>query len=199
MSEAYTYRIEVFTSGLLIAGLYDMPIYRRISDALNGDLRRYLVLRDASVAPLAHPQQAQRVPELLVDRSEALLVTVIEEPPAPPEYYGRDELDRSQVSRAAQPMLFFTAAFVLRGHFFKRPDISLAEALERSNDDFLPMSGVQVYPLGGGPALSRSFACLSRQRISALCPVPGSAPAMPPTAVPPPPPPPLTDDGPSEQ
>lgn len=194
MSEVYTYRIEVFTSGLLIAGSYDMPIYRRISDALNGDLRRYLALRDATVAPLAQPQQGQRVPELLVDRTEALLVTVIEEPPAPPEYYRRDELDRSQVSRATQPMLFFTAAFVLRGDFFKRPEVSLAESLERSADDFLPLSNVQIYPLGGGAALNRSFACLSRQRISALCPVPGSAPIIAPMAVPPPPPPPLPDE-----
>ena len=188
MSDTYTYRIEVFTTGLLISGAYDMPIYRRISDALNGDLRRYLALRDATVAPLALPQQAQRVPELLVDRAEALLVTVIEEPLAPAEYYARDELDRSQVSRAAQAMLFFTAAFVLRGRFFKRPDVSLAEALERSTDDFLPMSNVQIYPLGGGAALNRSFACLSRNGISALCPVPGTGPMTPPPAVTPLPP-----------
>jgi hypothetical protein len=196
---AYTFRIEVFTTGLFIVGSYELPLYRRLSDALNGDPRRYLTLRDAAVAPLSYPQQAQRVPELLVERAEALLVAVIEEPPPPPDYYSRDEVERSQVPRAAQPMLFFTAAFAVRGHFYQRPDLGLAEALERSSDDFLPLSNVQVFPLAGGQATTRGFACLNRARINALCLVPGaalSAPGIPNSAlptVPPVPPPPLPD------
>src|SRR5919112_1003456 len=79
MSELYTHRIEIYTASLLIAGAYDLTIYRRVSDAINGEQRSYLPLRDATIAPLERPQQVQRVPSLLVDRGEALLVATLAE------------------------------------------------------------------------------------------------------------------------
>ena len=90
MSDMYTHRIEIYTTSLLIAGAYDLAIYRRASDAINGEQRRYIPLRDATIAPLERPQQAQRVPSLLADRGEALLVATIAEA-APPEDYPREE------------------------------------------------------------------------------------------------------------
>src|SRR5262249_19244739 len=127
---------------------------------------------------------------LLVERAEALLVTILEEPQPPA---GQDTADRTPVPRDTQPMLFFTTAFVLRAQFYKRPDFSLSETLERFTDDFIPLSNVQVFPLAGGQPVTRPFACLSRSRISALCVVPGAAhqpPAVSPTPLPPAPPPP---------
>ena len=34
MSELYTHRIEIYTASLVISGAYDLPIYRRVSDAI---------------------------------------------------------------------------------------------------------------------------------------------------------------------
>jgi hypothetical protein len=180
MSESpiFTYRIELFTSGLLITGSYDLPLYRRISDALNADNRSYLPLRDATVAPLAHPQQVQRVPDLLVYRAEALLVAVLEEPLPPPDYYSRDDVDRQLVPRATQQMIFFTSAFVVRARFYKRPDLTLTQTLDYINDDFIPLNNAQIFPLAGGQPLVRPFACISRSKIAALCE------ALPPVAAP---------------
>jgi len=84
VSELYTHRIEIYTSTLAISGAYDLPIYRRVSDAINGEQRRYIPLRDATIAPLERAQQAQRVPLLLADRSEALLVATLAEAAPPP-------------------------------------------------------------------------------------------------------------------
>ena len=69
MTDFFTHRIEVYTNSLVIAGSYDLSIYRRVSDAVNGEQRRFLQLRDATLAPFERPQQLQRVPSLLVDRS----------------------------------------------------------------------------------------------------------------------------------
>src|SRR5215470_11809573 len=113
MSEIYTHRIEIYTTSLVIAGAYDLLIYRRMSDAINGEQRRYIPLRDATIAPLERAQQAQRVPYLLVDRGEALLVTTIEEA-TPPQDYSREEQIRGVVPVAA---MFFTIAFVVRATF----------------------------------------------------------------------------------
>jgi hypothetical protein len=51
MSDIYTHKIEIYTASLLIAGSYDLTIYRRASDAINGEQRRYIPLRDATIAP----------------------------------------------------------------------------------------------------------------------------------------------------
>jgi hypothetical protein len=165
MSDIYTHRIEIYTASLLITGAYDLPIYRRASDAINGEQRRYIPLRDATIAPLERPQQVQRVPSLLVDRSEALLVATLAEA-APPQDYPREEQLRGVVPIIT---MLFTAGFVVRATLHTRPDMPLAEALERITDDFVPLNQVQVFPLVGGfPPLTRDFAALARSRIVAL-------------------------------
>ncbi len=165
MTEIYTHRVEIYTSSLVIAGSYDLTIYRRVSDAINGEQRQYIPLRDASIAPLERPQQVQRVPHLLVARDEALLVTSVSEA-TPPENYPREEQVRGVVPIAA---MFFTPAFVVRATFHKRPDLTLPEAIERISDNFVPLRGIQVFPMVSGfPPLARDFAALARARIVAL-------------------------------
>jgi len=179
VSELYTHRIEIYTASLLIAGAYDLSIYRRVSDAINGEQRRYIPLRDATIAPLTLPQQVQRVPNLLVDRGEALLVATIAEA-APPDDYPRDEQLRGVVPITT---MLFTAAFVVRATLHTRPNMPLAEAFERITDDFVPLRNVQVFPLMGGfPPLTRDFAALARSRIVALYQL--DLPAPPPLVVP---------------
>ena len=172
----YTHRIEIYTASLLITGSYDLTIYRRVSDAINGEQRRYIPLRDATIAPLERAQQVQHVPSLLVDRGEALLVATLAEA-APPEDYPREEQLRGVVPITT---MLFTAAFVVRATLHTRPDMPLAEALERITDDFVPLRNVQVFPLAGGfPPLTRDFAALSRSRIVALYQVGAPTPPQP--------------------
>jgi hypothetical protein len=176
VSDIYTHRIEIYTTSLVIAGAYDLSIYRRVSDAINGEQRRYIPLRDAAIAPLERAQQAQSVPYLLVDRNEALLVATLEEA-APPDDYAREEQLRGVVPVVA---MFFTAAFVVRAIFHKRPDLTLPEALERFNDDFVPLRSIQVFPLlSSFPPLQRDFAALARARIVALYQLSEAAPTPP--------------------
>src|SRR5690349_13624117 len=189
MSDTYTHRIEIYTASLLITGAYDLTIYRRVSDAINGEQRSYLPLRDATIAPLERPQQVQHVPSLLVDRGEALLVATLAEA-APPEDYPREEQLRGVVPITT---MLFTSAFVVRATLHTRPNMPLAESFERITDDFVPLRGVQVFPLAGGfPPLTRAFAALARARIVALyqvgapaAPPPPPAPAAPVAAPPP--------------
>jgi hypothetical protein len=162
MSETFSFKIEVFTETLLITGSYDLPLYRRVSDAINSRLHRFVTLRDASVSPIWKPQQSQRVPQLLVDLGSALLVAVIEEPSPPPGFIA------PAPPRDTQPMMFFTAAFAMRADFYKRTDMEMVAMLGEMTDDFIPLSNVSIYPLHGGPALTRGFVCLSHTRIQAL-------------------------------
>src|SRR6185436_16695590 len=161
-------------SSLVIGGAYDLTIYRRVSDAVNGEQRRYIPLRDATIAPMERVQQAQRVPHLLVDRGEALLIATLQEA-IPPSDYARDEQIRGVVPITA---MFFTTAFVVRATFHKRPDLTLPEALELLTDEFVPLRGIQVFPLlSGFPPLARDFAVLARSRIVALYQVADTPPA----------------------
>jgi hypothetical protein len=165
MSELYIHQIEIYTASLVITGAYDLSIYRRVSDAINGEQRQYIPLRDATIAPLERAQQVQRVPYLLVAREEVLLVTTVSEAP-PPADYPREEQVRGVVAIAA---MFFTPAFVVRATFHKRPDLTLPETLERITDDFVPLRNIQVFPLVAAfPPLNRDFAALARARIVAL-------------------------------
>jgi hypothetical protein len=182
----FTHRIEIYTPTLVIAGAYDLALYRRASDAINGEQRRYLPLRDAALAPIGRALPAPAIPSLLVDRREALLVATIAEADPPPDY-PREEQVRGVVPVTA---MFFTAAFAVRGVFHRRPNLALIEALERATDDFLPLRNVQIYALNGGFApLARDFAALARERIVALYQVADAsaladapaAPAPPPT------------------
>lgn len=174
----YTFTVEVYTDGLLITGSYDLSFYRRVSDAINSRIRRFLTLNDATIAPLARPQQVQRVPQLLVDWSSAMLVAVVDEPPPPEGYLAPAPL------RDTQPVMFFTHALALRANFSKRPDMDLGTILDEMTDDFVSLSGVQIFPLIGGAPVSRDFACLNRAHISALYAV--GAPTPPPAPEPPP-------------
>jgi hypothetical protein len=193
MSEsAYTFTIEVFTAALQVTGSYVLPLYRRVSDALNSRLHRYIALRDATVGPLGRPQHAQRVPQILVDWSDALLVATISEPEPPPGFTV------PAPPRDTQPMMFFTSAFALRADFYKRTDMELVEMLGEMTDDFIPLRNVSIFPLQGGAALNRAFVCLNRHRIQALyavgaqianAPVPASIDPAPVPIAPPPPPP----------
>jgi hypothetical protein len=168
MTDIFTHRIEIYTEYLVIVGSYDLSLYRRVSDALNGEPRRYIPLRDATVAPLVRPQQAQRVPQVLIDRSEIILMASIEEA-APPPDYPRDEQVRGVEPVAA---MLFTGSFALRATFHKRPNLSLSEALERLDYDFMPLSNVQIYALGGQFApQTRQFAAVAASQIGVLYPV----------------------------
>jgi hypothetical protein len=177
--QLFTHQIEIYTSSLVISGAYDLTIYRRVSDAINGEQRRYIPLRDAAIAPLERSQQVQRVPHLLADRGEALLVATLTEA-TPPADYPREEQLRGVVPVTA---MLFTTAFVVRATMHKRPDLTLPEALERISDPFVPLSNVQIFPLLGGFApVSRTFAALALARIVALYQVDQPAPAPQPSA-----------------
>ncbi|HNP87422.1 MAG TPA: hypothetical protein PKK78_14840 [Kouleothrix sp.] len=176
MSDVFTHRIEIYTATLVIAGAYDLSIYRRVSDAINGEQRRFLPLRDATIAPFERIQQVQTVPNLLVDRGDALLVATVSEA-TPPADYPRDEQLRGVVPITA---MLFTKAFVVRATMHKRPDLALPEALERITDEFVPLSNVQIFPLLGGFApIARKFAALSLANIVALYQVDAPAAATP--------------------
>lgn len=176
MSDIFTHRIEIYTATLVIAGAYDLSIYRRVSDAINGEQRRFLPLRDATIAPFERIQQVQTVPNLLVDRGDALLVATVSEA-TPPADYPRDEQLRGVVPITA---MLFTKAFVVRATMHKRPDLALPEALERITDEFVPLSNVQIFPLLGGFApIARKFAALSLANIVALYQVDAPAAATP--------------------
>lgn len=162
MSEQYTFTVEVYTDALVVTGSYDLPLYRRVSDALNSGLHRFITLRDASVAPLRRPQQAQRVPQILVDWSGSLLVATIAEPPPPPDFHAPNP------PRDTQPMMFFTSQFALRADFFKRTDVELIVMLSEMTDEFVPLSAVTIYPMQGGAPFNREFVCLNRRRVQAL-------------------------------
>ena len=173
----FTHRVEIYTTSLVIAGAYDLAIYRRVSDAVNGEQRRFLPLRDATIAPFERAQQVQRVPSLLVDRGDALLIATLAEATPPPDY-PRDEQLRGVVPVTA---MLFTEAFVVRATMHTRPDLSLPEALERITDEFVPLRNVQIFPLLGGLApITRDFAALALARIVALYQV--DAPAAMPAA-----------------
>lgn len=159
----YTFHIEMYTSGLIITGSYDLPLYRRVSDALNSGMYRYITLRDATVAPMNHPHHGKHVPQMLVDWSGALLVATLAEPEPPPGLRAAE-----MVPRDAQPMMFFTSAFALRGNFYKRPDLDLGETLARMTEDFISLSEVQIFPHTGGQPITRRFACLNRGYTHAL-------------------------------
>ncbi len=177
MTNTFSFKIEVFTNGLVIFGTYDLPFYRRLSDALNSRIHRFIALREAGVAPLAKPQQLQRVAHLLVDLNQALLVTVLEEPDPPADFVAPSP------PRDTQPMMFFTPLFAIRADFYKRSDMEISTMLSEMTDDFIALSSVAVFPLGGGATLQRSFVCLNRNHVHALFAV-----AAPPPATPPPPP-----------
>ncbi len=179
LTPVYTHYIEIYTTSLVIAGAYDLVIYRRVSDAINGEQRRYLVLRDATIAPLGHVHTTPRLPQLLCDRSEAVLVATLAET-APPPDYPLEEQRREVVPLTA---MFFTTAFVVRGTYYARPGWTLAEALERNTEDFLPLRHVQIFPIAGGAPIMRDFAALAHARIVALYQV-AEPPAPPPPAPP---------------
>lgn len=178
LTPVYTHHIEIYTTSLVIAGAYDLVIYRRVSDAINGEQRRYITLRAATIAPLGHSHSTQRLPNLLCDRSEAVLVATLSEA-APPPDYPLEEQRREVVPLMA---MFFTTAFVVRGTYYVRPGLTLAEALERNTEDFLPLRSVQIFPIAGGAPIVRDFAALAHSRIVALYQV--AQVAEPPASVP---------------
>jgi hypothetical protein len=165
MGDIFTHRIEVFTADLVITGSYELALYRRMSDALNGEQRRYIPLLQATIGPLGQSAQLQRIPTLLFDRSEAIVVSALAEA-QPPTNYPRDEQIRGMIPITA---MFFTSAFAVRGTFYRRPNQDLTETLERMADDFLPLRRVQVFALHGAMApVERDFAALACRRIVAL-------------------------------
>jgi hypothetical protein len=164
----FVFRIEVYTSKLLITGNYALPFYRQLNDALNDHPDPYITLLDVIISPLEHPQQAQRINRLLVERSNMLLMTVLHEPARPADY----EEPAQPTNREVVPVMFLTDAFALQAQFVKRPDWSVKEALAQQSEqgeDFLPLHEARVMPFQGGSRSSvRSFACLGRAHIQAL-------------------------------
>jgi hypothetical protein len=162
MNQGFTFTIEVFTPTLLCTGSYTLPLYRRVSDALNNRLSRFITLHDVSIAPLWRPQQAQRVPQALIAWGDALLVSVLAEPEPPADYHPIATL------RTTQTVMFFTAEFAVRAEMYKRPDVSLEEMLTELADDFIPLRNVTIFPINGGAPLHRTFVCLAQRAIQAL-------------------------------
>ena len=177
---SFIFKIEIYTDVLQITGSYEMPSYRRVSDTLNNRLHRFTTLSDATIAPLQRPQQAQRVPQIVVDWSRALCVATLEEPSMPAEF------STSMLPRDRQTVMFFTSVFALRGDAYFRQDKDLFISVREISDDFLPISNVSLYPLHGGSPVQRKFACVNVQAIQALYAVSlpsssaSSAPAVPP-------------------
>lgn len=193
MTTIYTHSIELYTSNLVIAGSYDLVIYRRVSDAINGEQRRHVPLRAATIAPIERAHQVQSVPYLHVDRNEMILVATLQEA-TPPSEYAHEEQLRGVVPVAA---MFFTPTFVVRGTYFKRPDLTLPEALERLTDDFLPLRNIQLFPLVSNiPPLQRDFGALAQKFITAFYQL-GDAP--PPVQITPPERPSLLDPPPPQE
>jgi len=159
----YTFRLEIYVGQLLISGNYDMQIYRRLSDALNGDLQRYITLTGAIVAPLHRPQQAERVSHILVDRSDMLFVATLKEPDPPPDYVHNQYTARREIEQ----LMFFTKEFSLRANLYKRPNLSVEETFNQTTDDFFPLSQAYIFPMSGGKPIVRDFVCLGRRHIQA--------------------------------
>jgi hypothetical protein len=163
---AYTYRVEIYTTSLLISGSYEVTPYQRLSDALNNDLSPFIVLRDAIISPINHPEQVQPVSQMLVDRSHMPIMTTLREPTPPPDYTPPAMAGRFEVHQ----MMFFTPAFVVRANYYKRPDMGLQQALENTTDMFIPIKIVHIFPIAGGSPIVREFACIGRNHINALYP-----------------------------
>lgn len=163
-SEQFVFRIEVYTSTLLISGAYTLQLYRRLIDALNSAEHPYIRLTDAIVSRLERPQQAERVGELLVDLGNMLLVTVLHEPDPPASYRPAVQ----GAPREVVPVMFFTSAFALQAKFYRRPDLRLEEMIERMNESFVPVKDVRVIPFHSPRSIGRDFACLGRAHIQAL-------------------------------
>lgn len=162
MSDGFTFTVEIFTPTLLCTGSYTLPLYRRVSDALNNRMSRFINLHDVSIAPLWRPQQAQRLPQALVAWGDALLVAVLAEPEPPPDYR------MPAPPRATLPVMFFTSEFAVRAEMYRRPDVELEEMLTELADDFIPLRNVTIFPINGGAPLRRSFVCLAQRAIQAL-------------------------------
>ena len=158
----FTFTIEIYTDSLQIIGSYDLPSYRRVSDALNNRIQRFVSLHDATIAPLWKPQFAQRVDQMVVDWSEALLVATIAEP-KPTTGTGSLTPPRDQ-----QPLMIFTPAFALRADFYKRTDRDLITMVNEMTDEFASMTNATIYPLVGGVPVQRKFVCLKIAAIRAL-------------------------------
>lgn len=158
----FTFRLEIYIGRLLISGNYEMHVYRRLSDALNSDLQRYISLKSAIVAPVDRPQKAERLKELLIDRNQIILAAPLKEPEPPPEF-----IPPQNIVRDMQQVMFFSDEFAVRGNFFKRPDLNLVEALNQTTDDFIPLNHVNVTPIDGRQPFSRDFVCLGRNHIQA--------------------------------
>lgn len=102
------------------------------------------------------------------------MATLAEAPP-PPDY-PLEEQRREVVPLTA---MFFTTAFVVRGTCYVRPNLTLTEALERLMEDFLPIRGVQIFPIAGGTPITRDFAALARDKIVAFYQLAAPPPAPP--------------------
>lgn len=149
---------------LLISGDYEITIYRRLTDALNGEQNRFIVLKNAIIAPINRPQQAERIAELFVEHNQIVLAVPLKEPDPPKEFLKEQQPAPRQSGQA----MFFTSHFALRGNFYKRVDLSEQETLNQMTDDFIPLTGVRFSPINGGQAQSRNFVCLARQQILAV-------------------------------
>jgi len=159
----FSFRIEVYTGSLLISGSYDMPIYRPLCNALNGDLQTYLVLRSAIVAPANRPQKAERVANLFVARSEIVMAATLKEPEPPPDHANQEPRAPLDV----QQVMFFTQSFAVRANYAKRPDLTIAEVINGWNDDFISLQEANIYHFEGKPSSARASICLGRHHILA--------------------------------
>lgn len=168
--DVFTYRTEIYTSNLLISGSYEVMPYQRLSDALNNDLNRFITMRDAIISPLNHPEQVQPVSQMLVDRKHIPIMTTLREPAPPPDYNPPAMAGRLEVHQ----IVFFTPSFVIRGNYYKRPDMGLQQALESTPELFIPLRIVHIFPISGGSPIVREFACIGCDFIQALYPVSAS-------------------------
>lgn len=162
----YIYRVEIYTPSLLMSGSLEVAPYRRMSDILNDSMSPYLVLKDAIISPISHPEQVQPVSHMFIDRQQIPIMTALREPAPPKDYTAPSTAGRFEV----QQMMFFTDSFVIRGNYYKRPDMTLQKSIENIVGMFVPVRSVNIFPISGGARIVREFACLGRAYIQALYP-----------------------------
>lgn len=159
----FIFRIELYTSDLLISGNYELQRYQRLSDILNSDLKQYMTLQKAIIGPQNQPQKSERVSQILVERNKVLFIATLTEPTPPPDHIREEQI----AAREVEQVMFFTYGFALRANFYKFPNKTLEESLNYTGNTFLPLSDVSIFPYKVGKPVVRNFVAISQYNILA--------------------------------
>jgi hypothetical protein len=107
---------------------------------------------------------------MLIDHKHIPVLTSLREPQPPASYEQPSMASRFEIHQ----LMFFTTTFVIRGNYYKRPDMGLQQALETTPELFIPLRVVHLFPMTAGAPIVREFACVGRDHIQALYPVAAS-------------------------